>query len=193
MHAQFAPLPTPQRASLPSTCTTFQSRHPFWSYSLMVCILRESTLALMAWRYTWLHAAAWLDLPLWNPSSTLIPKPLHWVLWRSNCAMVFVTRSFWIRTANVLGSAVKCLTSFESIAMFSQATTITCWWSKESFNTLCKASRSWPMSATLSGSPWRQFSSFFMLGIHALPWNRHLQKPHCNWLWICFSNQLLDK
>jgi hypothetical protein len=49
--AQAAPLPTPQRASLPSSCTTFQSRHPFWSYLLMR-ILRKSTLALIAQRYT---------------------------------------------------------------------------------------------------------------------------------------------
>ncbi len=164
--AQAVPLTTPQRASFPSSWTIFQSRCFFWSY-LSMRILRESTLALMAWRYTWLHAMAWLDLPLWNPSSILIPKPLHRVLWRSNCAMVFVKRSFWTSTANFLGSAVKRLTSFKSNVVYSQATTITQWWLKESIDTLWKASRSWPMSATLSGLPWRQFSSFFMHGILA--------------------------
>ncbi len=131
-------------------------------------ILQESTLALITWSYTWLHAVAWLVLPLWNPSSTLIPKPLHRVQWRFNCATIFVTRLFWTRTAIFLGSAVKRLYSFKSTAMFSQATTITQWWSRESINTLHKASRSWPMSTTLSGLPWKQFSSFFMHGIHAL-------------------------
>jgi hypothetical protein len=160
-------LASPAESKSSKLAYNFQSRRPFWSYLLM-CILQKSTLALMAHMYTWLHAVAWLDLPLWNPSSMLIPKPLHWVIRRSNCATVFVTGLFWTRTANFLGSAVKRLTSFKSTAMISQAKTITQWWSKESIDTLQKASRSWPMSATLSGLPWRRSSSFFMHGILAL-------------------------
>ncbi len=127
MPVQVVLFPTPQKANRPSLCITFQSKRPSWFHSLMH-ILQESIRALMIWRYTWLHAVAWLALPLWNPYSTLIPKFLHLLSRKSHCAMDFVTQSSSIKTANSLGSAVKRLASFKSTAMFSLATTITQWW-----------------------------------------------------------------